>query len=774
LQQIPPFAKPIHRSTTASRVCLRSVAVFAAPVLLLMAGCSIGRVAATSANATFSISPGTAQLDTNCTGCNSATALGSAALQFSATLAAGGPASVTWSIYGGDAVSGPGKMTSAGQYSPPTYLTADRVQVLVTATLNGNPAIAATSILTITPGFLQPLSPENAAVAAGGSVTVTAYLAEAGGAAGINFSLADSANGSGGGVGTLGQTSCQHDRQSFTSCTVTYAAPAVVAANGATYVVATVGTSASRTAAALLLNSFGVSSNPAAHQSLMPLALQLGSSGGNINDYGTSGNQIVNCCSGTLGALIEDSTHRQYLLSNNHVLARSDQASVGEAIVQPGLIDNNCTPNGTGISTMATLTGWLPLSSHSTNADAAIAAVALRSIDTTGSILELGTRQPDGSLASAPPGISSTNGKGETAALEMKIAKSGRTTGLTCGSITAVDLDVTVDYFHDCAETQPYLTKTFTDQLAVSGNSFSDAGDSGALLVDTTNAEPVGLFFAGGNDADGVSQGVASPAPEVLAELSAQLNGGSSSYSFVGAADHPVSCLNYGSNTVAATQARSLTAQQMAIARQAVIEARALVNPLAGILGVATGKSNDHPGEAAIVFYTDQAMTPGIPATIGGVRTMAIPTTAHTFSAGLTPLNAALSDSGGQYLSGAITAPISVAGLNAAIAVKHQFARTLLRRDSGFFAVGVGQSLDNPREAALVLYVDRRHVANHLPQTIGGLRTRYVVMDRLHVTRSYASPAPSGLHCLPHAAPANPASVGLSGLFRPLALPTKF
>ena len=85
--------------------------------------------------------------------------------------------------------------------------------------------------------------------------------------------------------------------------------------------------------------------------------------------------------------------------------------------------------------------------------------------------------------------------------------------------MTAVDLDVKVDYFSDCAETQPYLTKIFTNQLGISGNQFSDAGDSGALVVDAANAEPVGLFFAGGTDVAGVSQGVANPAPEVLNEL---------------------------------------------------------------------------------------------------------------------------------------------------------------------------------------------------------------------------------------------------------------
>ena len=81
--------------------------------------------------------------------------------QFSATLVGGGPAAVTWSVTGGDASAGAGTITAAGQYSPPSYLTADRVQVLVTASLAANPGMKATSVLTLTPGFLQPLTPEN-------------------------------------------------------------------------------------------------------------------------------------------------------------------------------------------------------------------------------------------------------------------------------------------------------------------------------------------------------------------------------------------------------------------------------------------------------------------------------------------------------------------------------------------------------------------------------------------------------------------------------------
>jgi hypothetical protein len=116
----------------------------------------------------------------------------------------------------------------------------------------------------------------------------------------------------------------------------------------------------------VLVNTAGISSNPATHQAQIAMPVNLGSSGGNNDDYDTSGSQIVDCCSGTLGSLLEGSDKVQYLLSNNHVLARSDQASVGDTIIQPGLIDNNCTPNGEGAGTavVGSLTGWLRRTEH--------------------------------------------------------------------------------------------------------------------------------------------------------------------------------------------------------------------------------------------------------------------------------------------------------------------------------------------------------------------------------------------------------------------------
>ena len=719
------------------RPFVRNLSMILAPALLLLAGCGVGRVTAVPSNATFSISPGTSEIDTNCTGCNATNSEGKSVEQFTATLTGGGAANVTWSVSGGDENSGPGNITSAGQYSPPSYLTADHAQVVVTATLSGS---TATAVLTLAPGFLQPLTPENAALGANGQLTITGYLAEAGGAVTINYTLAGTPTGTSGGQGTLGATNCQTSTEAFTYCTATYTAPSTVSATGLTYVVATAGNSASKTAAQVLLNTAGVASNPETHQSQLPTPVALGSSGGNNNDYDTRGNQIADCCGGTLGSLIQDTGNHQYLLSNNHVLARSDQASVGDAIIQPGLIDNNCTPNGEGPGTspVGSLTGWLPLSSSATNADAAIAQVNSGAVSTTGNILELGTRQADGTLAAAPPGVSSTGGKGEAATLNLTVAKSGRTTGLTCASISAIALDLNVDYYLDCAETKPYLTKSYTNQLAISGNQFSDAGDSGSLVINAGDAEPVGLFFAGGTDSSGVSQGVASPVPDVLTELSAQLGGGAT-YSFVGGPDHAVSCLNYGDSTVSVAQNLTLTGAENARAQLAMAQARTLVNSSTGILGVATGKSSDHAGEAAVILYVDEAASVTAPQTVNGVRTLVIPTNARAVAVGSAPLTPI--DSTVPTLPGA--------ALNQALSLKQQIAQRLMKQNSGFFGVGVGQSLDNPKEPALVIYVDRKSIPAILPQTIDGLRTRYVVMDRMHVTRSYATRLQSRSRCMP-------------------------
>src|SRR5919107_2111256 len=116
--------------------------------------------------------------------------------------------------------------------------------------------------------------------------------------------------------------------------------------------------------------------------------LHFGVSGGNVNDISRRF-----CCSGTLGSLVTDGT-TQYILSNNHVLARADQAVAGEDVSQPGLIDNNCA--------VATLVGdfttAVPLGQ---NVDAAIAQLRPGTMDATGYIEDIGAP----SAATASPSV---------------------------------------------------------------------------------------------------------------------------------------------------------------------------------------------------------------------------------------------------------------------------------------------------------------------------------------------------------------------------------
>jgi hypothetical protein len=250
------------RSRTLAR--LAGFAVFT--VSFVLAGCGGGTTIASTSGGSFSISPGTTTIDTNCVGCNAKNSSGSPVEQFSVTTPGGTGAAVTWSVSGGDANSGHGKIDAAtGQYTPPSYLTANSVQVTITAALTSNPTTTVSTVLTITPGFLQPLTPENSALGANGTLTLAGYIAEAGGTSGINFALSNTASGSSGGQGTLGTPTCIRGGTAFTHCSVVYSAPAIISSTNTTYIVATVGTSTSKSASVVLLNTAVVTSNPATH-----------------------------------------------------------------------------------------------------------------------------------------------------------------------------------------------------------------------------------------------------------------------------------------------------------------------------------------------------------------------------------------------------------------------------------------------------------------------------------------------------------------------------
>src|SRR5947209_10633512 len=217
------------------------------------------------------------------------------------------------------------------------------------------------------------------------------------------------------------------------------------------------------------------------------LPIRMGTTGGNSPDSTTNtGNNTSTCCSGTLGALISKGGNF-FILSNNHVLDKSDQGKPGDPITQPGLVDNQCK----GGTLVATMSQAAPLTTS--NVDAAIAQIVPGTVDTSGSILDLGVA--DAATATIAPAPPSSILAAPT--IGLAVAKAGRSTGLTCSTINSVLTNVKVDYSTQCGNGGSTFSVTFTNQVIINGGSFSASGDSGALVVTTDNARPVGLLFAG-------------------------------------------------------------------------------------------------------------------------------------------------------------------------------------------------------------------------------------------------------------------------------------
>jgi hypothetical protein len=182
---------------------------------------------------------------------------------------------------------------------------------------------------------------------------------------------------------------------------------------------------------------------------------------------------------GTLGAVVRREGAR-VILSNNHVLANSNDARTGDAILQPGAHDG-----GTSTDRIATLEEFVPiafdnfwdfilslfgLSRPPRNVVDAAVAKPLNGADVSDEILEIGR-------------VSGT----APATLGMRVRKSGRTTGLTTGEVTALSATVRVSY-------GGLRVARFRDQIVA--GPMSEGGDSGSLVVDS-GSRAVGLLFAG-------------------------------------------------------------------------------------------------------------------------------------------------------------------------------------------------------------------------------------------------------------------------------------
>lgn len=199
------------------------------------------------------------------------------------------------------------------------------------------------------------------------------------------------------------------------------------------------------------------------------------------------------CAAGTIGCVVLKGGVR-YILSNNHVLARINAASLGERIDQPGRYDAKPVCARTG--QIATLSDFQPISFSGNNTiDAAIAQLTTTSV------------------CSMVNNLFTPGSTVVTPTIGLAVKKVGRTSGLTRGTIAGINVTINVNYG------TPGVA-TFVNQIYVA-STFIKSGDSGSLMVtDNSAANPVGLNFAGGTGA-----AFANPIGPVLQAFSASICG---------------------------------------------------------------------------------------------------------------------------------------------------------------------------------------------------------------------------------------------------------
>jgi len=430
--------------------------------------------------------------------------------------------------------------------------------------------------------------------------------------------------------------------------------------------------------------------------------IKLGTTGGNSTDLVNNGKTIT-CCSGTLGSLVQNGG-TFFILSNNHVLDKSDTGAAGNPIGQPGLVDNNCSAGAvvanlttaaalkpTAISTTGACRGQpAPCGPAPSNVDAAIATIVSGQVDTAGNILDLGAAGAT-SIAAAPPSATLAIPANVMSANEG-VAKSGRTSGLTCSTLTSISTTVTVTYVASCGGANAF-TAEYTGQLIISGGNFSAAGDSGSLVVTSDTARPLGLLYGGNSTSTS-----ANPIQDVLNAFPGA--------SMVGGADHKVSCDPTASGPSAPPAPISPQQGQRVAAAQQKHGQALMTDP--AVQSVSIGASEDNPGEGALVIEISGPTRAPIPPTIDGVRTKVVAT---------------------AQAAPSTVATVSTPDIESAIAVKENHVDTLMS-EPGIQGVGVGRSSDDPSKTAIVIYVLTGMERPSIPATLDGVRTKIVEGDR--------------------------------------------
>ena len=211
---------------------------------------------------------------------------------------------------------------------------------------------------------------------------------------------------------------------------------------------------------------------------------------------------------GTLGGVVRDrESGERFIISNNHVLANSNDAQIGDPIIQPGAADGGRADD----DTVAHLEKFRPIRFNVGPATCGVAkgfekfGNAMASLfgskhqvrtyfndPEASNIIDAALARPisDEILSDEILDIGILSGT-TSAQLGQSVRKSGRTTGYTMGRVVILDATVDIQYGERVAR---YERQIVTDGM-------SNPGDSGSLLVAADSLLAVGLLFAGSDQA---------------------------------------------------------------------------------------------------------------------------------------------------------------------------------------------------------------------------------------------------------------------------------
>jgi hypothetical protein len=207
---------------------------------------------------------------------------------------------------------------------------------------------------------------------------------------------------------------------------------------------------------------------------------------------------------GTIGCRVKKGGN-VYALSNNHVYADENNASISDDVIQPGTFDGGGSP----ADNIGTLSSYIELDFKLLGLNTVDAAIALTTTDLLGnSTPSDGYGTPKAAII--PAGLNLLN---------QPVKKYGRTTGLTKGRVEAVNATVNVGYDSGVA--------LFVNQIIITPGSFSGGGDSGSLIVydgkgknRANDRKSIGLLFAGSSTIT-----VANPIGDVLNQFGVIIDG---------------------------------------------------------------------------------------------------------------------------------------------------------------------------------------------------------------------------------------------------------